>query len=210
MAHWARAERGCARLLGASDMEEDQSGDLLARWREGDQRAASELFRRYADRLIALARSRLPAEMARRIDAEDVVQSVYRSFFANASDGHYALERGGDLWKLLVTITLHKLYHQVEKNSAGKRAILRERSTGDDNGFAAQVLAREPSPVEALALADELELLMRRLGPLERRMLELRLQGYTLEEIADQTQRSLRSVCRVLDEVKQLLESRRG
>src|SRR5262249_61199873 len=84
--------------------EDDRSGHLVARWREGDQQAAAELFRRYADRLVALAKSRLSQKMARRVDPEDVVQSVYRSFFAETKEGRYEFERGGDLWHLLVTI----------------------------------------------------------------------------------------------------------
>jgi hypothetical protein len=40
-------------------MDSDQSGNLVARWRDGDQQAAAVLFQRYADRLIGLARSRL-------------------------------------------------------------------------------------------------------------------------------------------------------
>jgi DNA-directed RNA polymerase specialized sigma24 family protein len=58
----------------------------------------------------------------------------------------------------------------------------------------------------AVALVDELEQLMRHLDPLQRRMLELRLQGHNLHEIAEQTQRSLSTVCRVLDRVKRQLE----
>jgi hypothetical protein len=58
----------------------------------------------YANRLIALARSRLSSKLAGRIDPEDVVQSVYRSFFAEARAGRYHLDRGGDLWRLLVAM----------------------------------------------------------------------------------------------------------
>ena len=35
--------------------------------------------------------------MRQKVDPEDVVQSAYRSFFAAASDGHYDLQRAGDL-----------------------------------------------------------------------------------------------------------------
>src|SRR5947209_1095765 len=87
---------------------ESPSADLMARWRDGDQQAAGELFRRYADRLRALARTRLSARLARHVDPEDVVQSAYRSFFSGARSDRYALRRSGDLWRLLVSITLHK------------------------------------------------------------------------------------------------------
>src|SRR6516165_3386835 len=100
-----------------------EASELLARWQNGDQAAATELFRRYAARLIALAKSRLSARLSNRVDPEDVVQSVYRSFFAESRDGRYQLERGGDLWQLLVTITLHKLANQANRLETGKRAV---------------------------------------------------------------------------------------
>src|SRR5262245_8880200 len=114
--------------LQVAESADDRSGDLVARWRAGDQQAAEQLFHRYAQRLIALTRSRLPSLLSRRVDAEDVVQSVYRSFFAGAREGRYDLRQGGDLWQLLVTITFHKLYHQVKRNTREKRAIEREQS----------------------------------------------------------------------------------
>ena len=46
------------------------------------------------------------------------------------------------------------------------------------------------------------EQLLRGLGPISRRMVELRLQGFGLEEIAAEVRRSERTVRRVLDEVK--------
>jgi len=188
----------------------------MARWRTGDQRAADALFERYTERLMAVARSRLSERLAPRVDPEDVVQSAFRSFFVGARDGRYALEQSGDLWRLLVAITLHKLRHQVERHTAGKRAIDREytpveRWQDGRDGRAAidpRFLAAEPSPEEAAALADEVEHVMRRLDPLRRRMLELRLQGYLLDEIAVETDRSQRTVRRMLEQLKAYLEER--
>ena len=191
----------------------DHSADLVARWRRGDQQAATELFHRYAERLIALARSRLSAKLAQRIDPEDVVQSAYRSFFGDARDGRYHIHAGGELWQLLVTITLHKLQVQVQRNTRQKRSVDRERNFGSEDslvGLQAQVLSQEPSPVEAVALSDELEQLMRLLEPVERRMLELRLQGADVYEIAADTNRSVATVYRVLERVKQHLEQARA
>src|SRR5262249_18756127 len=102
---------------------DERSGDLLARWRQGDQQAAHELFQRYAARLVALARSRLSSKLSHRIEPEDVVQSAYRSFFGDARDGRYDLQRGGDLWRLLVAITLNKLHDQMRRHTTKKRRI---------------------------------------------------------------------------------------
>jgi RNA polymerase sigma-70 factor (ECF subfamily) len=190
-------------------MADDPSANLVERWRAGDKQAATQLFERYADRLIALARSRLPPKLSQRVDPEDVVQSVYRSFFAETRDGRYDFQRGGDLWRLLVTMTLHKLQNQVKHNCREKRSVDREQRFGSEDSLLrlqADVVHREPSPIEAAVLAEQLEQLMRRLDLLYRRVVELRLQGCTLEGIAVAVQRSERTVCRILEEVKQHLE----
>ena len=192
-------------------MEDQESAQLMARWQGGDQQAANALFERHAERLLALVRTRLSSRLARRFDAEDVVQSAYRSFFIGARDGRYVLEQSGDLWRLLVVIALHKLHRQVEHHQAGKRALDREHnspSIGGLTAFEAETLAREPSPADAAALADELEQVMQRLNANQRRVLELRLQGYTLEEIAAESCHSLRTVRRRLDQVKEYLQQR--
>lgn len=183
---------------------------LLARWQQGDEPAAAELFRRYAQRLVSLARSRLSDRLAQRVDAEDVVQSAYRSFFIAAREGRFELEHGGDLWQLLVTIMLHKLHRQVRRNRADKRSVDREESL-DDRPTALrvqpQLFAHEPTPIEAVALMDELEQLIKSLNGVEQRMLELRLQGYNLDEIAAATDRSERTVRRLLERIKGQLET---
>lgn len=192
-----------------ADTADERSGDLVARWRAGDEKAAAELFRRYTGRLVALARSRLPRNLAQRVGPEDVVQSVYRCFFAGARAGRYDPQRGGDLWRLLMTITLHKVYHQVKRNTADKRAVAQERSFGTEDGLAgmhAHMITHEPSPAEAAALTDELEQIMRCLDPIQCRILELRLHGHHLDEIAGQLQCSERTVIRALQRIKEQLE----
>jgi RNA polymerase sigma factor (sigma-70 family) len=189
--------------------DESSAIRLVEKWQAGDQQAAADLFVRYANRLIALAYTRLSEKLSNRVDPEDVVQSAYRSFFVGAREGRYDLQRGSDLWSLLVSITLNKLHHQVRRNTAGKRSVDRETSLGDQeqlNGIPTSALRQEPSPVEAVALADELESLMRGLEPLARKILELRLQGQALEEIAATLNCCERTVRRVLSRIKQQIE----
>src|SRR5690242_9071558 len=89
-------------------LEEVASDQLLLRYQQGDEDASREIFERFIARLTALARSRLASRVAKRADPEDIVLSAYRSFFVGARNGKYALQRSGDLWRLLVSITLHK------------------------------------------------------------------------------------------------------
>ena len=183
----------------------DGSAELVDRWRAGDQAAATALWRRYAIRLLALVRSRLSNRFARRIDPEDVVQSAYRCFFAGARKDRYVLQHSGDLWRLLVAISLHKLQHHARHQMAGKRAVALEQNFGQERDLLLlhiRKLGQEPAPEAAVALADELEWIMSRLVPLQRRMVELRLQGDSLDEIAAATGRNEgRTVRRVLKKV---------
>jgi RNA polymerase sigma factor (sigma-70 family) len=176
---------------------------LLERYRRGDVLAEYEIFARYFGRLTALARIHLSPRLAQRTDPEDVVLSVYRSFFIAARDGRYALNRGGDLWRLLAAITKHKLLRQIRHQSADRRSMEVEVSL--DQVDERRLLGRQavPSAEDAAALADELEQVMAHLDPFGRRVLELRLQGLRILEIADDIGRSERSVRRLLSQIRQ-------
>ncbi len=139
--------------------------------------------------------------MQSRLDADDVVQSTYRSFFVRAAAGQFELGASGDLWRLLARMALHKLSHQVGRHTAEKRAVSAEERLSETNDLA----SREPSPDEAAAVADELELVMRSLNDTERRTLELRLQGERLEDIAAELGQSERTVRRTLAHVREIM-----
>src|SRR5690349_20841483 len=84
-------------------------GSLLARVREGSQDAAAALYHRYAQRLLALARAKCGDDLAARVDAEDIVQSVFGSFFRGARQGYYDVPSGEEMWGLLLVIGLNKI-----------------------------------------------------------------------------------------------------
>lgn len=181
--------------------------DFLARLRTGDDAAATEVFRRYTDRLVALARSRLETSLRGKVDAEDVVQSAYRSFFTRARAGQYDLESWETLWSLLAVITLRKCVNRVEFFHAGRRDAALE--TPLDVAWHT-ALDREPSPTEAAVLAETVEQLLRGLDPPEREVVELSLQGCTAQEISEQLGRAERTVRRVRQFVRERLERMRA
>ena len=181
-----------------------ESAWLVECFRQGDERAAEALFERYFSRLTALVRARLSTRLQSRLDADDVVQSTYRSFFVRASAGQFELDASGDLWRLLARMALHKLSHQVGRHTAEKRMVSAEERLSD----ASDIASREPSPDEAAAIADELEYIMRSLTDTERRTLELRLQGELLEAIAAELGQSERTVRRTLAHVREIMRKR--
>lgn len=193
-------------------MSQDQESiNLLARWQSGDEDAAEQIFERYVKRLIGLARTKLSGKMQRRVQPEDIVQSAYRSFFRRARQGDYSLERSGDLWRLLAAITVNKARGQVEYHRAKKRSVDQEASaSGSFSKFGVEPreVARDPTPDEAIALVEELEAFLATLEPLERNVLELRLQNQNTEEIAESVQRSTRTVRRILERAQVSLHER--
>ncbi len=185
------------------------SNHTVKRFRAGDSQAAGEIYERYVHRLVALARTRISQRLARRVDPEDVVQSAYRSFFAHAENGRFVFERSGDLWRLLSSITINKVLKQVQLHRRKKRDIEREAPVVDSSGFPqADVISGEPSPAEALIIVEELESVMSDLSKRHRLVLEQRLQGAGVGEIATAAGCSERTVRRVLERVRDTLEFR--
>src|ERR1051326_1884519 len=67
-----------------------------------------EFVQRYTQRLLGLAREHLPQRIRRRMDPEDVVQSVYRSFFQRLEGGQFVFEESNDVWRMLAGMTFNK------------------------------------------------------------------------------------------------------
>jgi RNA polymerase sigma-70 factor (ECF subfamily) len=182
---------------------------LLAGLRDRDAEAARRLFNRFAGRLLGLARARLGRVVRAKVGAEDVVQSVFKSFFRRHADGQFDLHDWDGLWSLLVVITARKCGRQLRYFHRAGRDVRREApAPGTDDGAAAgwEALARDPSPEEAAVLAETLERLLRGLKERERQVLELRLQGYTVPEISDRVGRTEYTVQGILKRVRQRLE----
>lgn len=182
------------------------SQELLQRVEAGDSQAAAAIFDRYVERLLALARARVGAKLRRRIDAEDVVQSAYRSFFVHAENHEYMLSEAGDLWRLLARITLNKLYSQVEKHTAARRNIHREHEP--DSTLPDDPAALEPTAAEVIALSEQLQLITKSLTSTEQIVFGAHLRGDTIDSIADSIQKSPRTVRRLLVQIRQKMENR--
>src|SRR6185369_9460641 len=91
------------------DWEAVSDHSLLRRLREGSEDAATQLYRRYACRLDALTRANTARDLAPRVDSEDIVQSVFRTFFRRVTAGGYDVPDGEELWKLFLVIGLNKI-----------------------------------------------------------------------------------------------------
>jgi RNA polymerase sigma-70 factor (ECF subfamily) len=187
--------------------------DVMARLRAGQNDAATQVFNRFAGRLLALARKQLDPLVLRKVDPEDVVQSVFRSFFAcNVAGKLGEFESWDNLWGMLVVLTQWKCGRRMDYFHAACRDVGREISAeppADASSSGVGFADDEPTPAEAALLTDTVERLMRALEGQQREVLTLSLQGYGPAEISAQLGCTERTVYRVLERVRQWLEAMR-
>jgi RNA polymerase sigma-70 factor (ECF subfamily) len=181
---------------------------LMDRLRNGDGDAADAIVQRFTRRLVALARAHLDTRLKRKADPEDVLQSVFRSFFLRQAAGQFQLEDWNGLWSLLLRITLRKCGRTVAAFRAARRDMRREISTGpttEESRCPNEAFAREPAPEEIATLTETIENLMRGLDDKQQQIVVLRLQGYTVVEISREVFRTERTVHRVLTHAREVL-----
>jgi RNA polymerase sigma factor (sigma-70 family) len=185
-------------------------GDLKA----GGDSAAQHLWERYFDRLVHLARARLrSAPRAGAVeDEEDAALSAFDSFCRGAASGRFPhVSDRDDLWRLLVVITVRKVLAQLQRQSAQKRGggrLVGESAViGPDaalRGGMDRLSAHEPSPEMAAQVVEEYRRLRASLRTEAlRQVLDLRLEGYTREEIAQRLGCAERAVKRKLDVIRE-------
>ena len=139
--------------------------------------------------------------MAGRLAPQDIVQSVFRSFFRRAGAGTYDAPEGGELWGLLLIMALHKVRGQGAYHRAPKRDV--GRTSGDSVSNQAEH-SNEQAFTELRLCINEI---LTSHTPTERAIIELRIDGFQVADIAARTKRSKRSVERVLQQFRKLLKS---
>jgi RNA polymerase sigma-70 factor (ECF subfamily) len=183
---------------GNSIVPSPQTGSADA-LRQGDEDAAVRLVERYSARLRELVRTRCSPQLARLLDPEDIIQSVFRRFFQQLADPEYGIPAGEELWLLLLTITLNRLRSAETYHRAKKRDLRRTVGSTEETQWIGS--SGRSSVEEDLEVEETLE----QLSPRYRTVVRLRLAGYGVAEIAEQLGRSHRTVERLFEEIRKQL-----
>ena len=186
---------------------ETKSSDLLDRLKSGDSIATAQVFHLYAQRLIKLAHSRLNTQIRQKVDPEDVVQSVFRSFFRRQQE-EFTVRDEHHLWNLLALITACKcknikIYWSRQIRDIGREVHL--DFTLDDSFSRWETLSSEPDSYEADCLNQLIEELILSLPKLEQRIVTLAFEGKSTQDISKAVGRAGRTVRRVLQHFRQKL-----
>src|SRR5262249_7642559 len=172
--------------------------------RDGDEEAVRQLWLRYFQPLVRLARGRLSARGCAPADAEDVALLAFWSLGERgarpaATERFPDLHHRTHLGKLLARFPARQAFDVAGKQLRQRRVVGDEAALGD-LGFES-FAGREPPPEFGAAVADLLECL-----PTEelRRVALAKLEGCTNDEVARRLGRSVSTVERKLQVIRVL------
>lgn len=156
--------------------------DCLERLRRQDESAAQDLVGHLYPLVIKIVRSHLP----RRMDEEDVLQDIFMKLFAKLNQYQGTVPIGHWVSKIALNHCFNLLRAQ------NSRPEWRMADLSEEHSEVLEAVAtnpdRDPHPAEALGAREILEVLMARLKPRERMLIQLlEIEERTIEEVRQLT-----------------------
>jgi len=207
-------------LLGSVTTMSDEETGSVTHWidalKQGQPAAADALWRRYYERVLAIARRRLQSAPHRAVeDAEDAAVSAFYTLCAGAAQGQFKqLSDRVDLWQLLAAITVKKAISQRRRHGRlirgggqlirGQTAAYRaEQANQDVPDAMALVLSKAPTPESAAIIQEQFQELLDSLEDSTLRRVALwRMDGLSNAEIAEKLGCVLRTVERKIERIR--------
>jgi DNA-directed RNA polymerase specialized sigma24 family protein len=173
----------------------------VTRWvqavRAKDETAAEELWKRYFERLMQVARSRMSYLPRSTYDEEDAAISTFRVLYSKLQTGSYTqLGSRDELWHLMLKVLMRKIGHRAEYELADKRVPPGPRADAIEleNLFSQEVTGE-------MAVGCK-ELLSKLRDTNLEQIAVWKLEGMTNEEIATKLNRTRRTVQRMLELIR--------
>jgi len=189
-------------------------GAWVAQLKDGDPRAAQQLWNTYFLRMVKVARARLHGASSRMADEEDVALSAFKSFCRGTKDGRFPhLHEHEDPWPLLLALTRHKAIDLLRYEGRVKRGGPGTQSTDsaspptppEAEAMLSELIGREPDPQVTLQIAEECQHLLDGISDTILRAIALwKMEGFTTEEIASKLGCTTRTVERKLHIIRRL------
>lgn|SRR6056297_616694 len=196
--------------MGASKEDSSQENDdrlddsLPGRLERGESQAMEELFEKYSPRLQQIATQNIQSGLKRRFDGEDVVQSVFRTFFRRQKEEKLRIEHSAQLWWLLVRITLCKTRSRARQHTARRRDARADQAIDGDG----ELRARTSSTEDVIALWEEVDAVLEGLPERAGEILSKRIEGESKSDIAKQLSLSRQTIHRILKLIETRLSKR--
>jgi DNA-directed RNA polymerase specialized sigma24 family protein len=202
-------------------MSDDQQSDelrhfaeALERVRHGDDQAIADLWDGYFQRLVRLAAKRLPPNLRRSGDEEDIALSAFNSFIAGVRRDQFPDLSGPDnLWGLLITLTgrkanAHLRFHTRQKRGGGEvrgESVFMEGTEQRKAAGIAGVSGRAMAADLSVELEEACNELLEQLPDEQLRQIAvMRMDGFLVDEIAERLELSKRATERRLQLIRRI------
>jgi len=157
---------------------------VLARARGGDREAFDQLVREYEPKLRLVARVLLGPALRPYLDSVDLVQSVHKSVLLGLRDQKFAVEGPDNLLALALALVRRKVARHWRRLQRQQRLSGTAAAPADLASVLAGLSRPQDDPARAAEFHDHVAQLCQNLNDAERRLLDLRLQGYSPAECA--------------------------
>lgn len=204
----------------SNDRDSKSLASMLNRLKSGDESAASEILDRYESQVRLVVRRFLPRVLRSRFDSQDIMQSVWRSFFQKVREEQSAnpaavdkpvqeFQDSAQLFAFLSRMARNKVIDQYRRETSQKSDVHRQRTMYGESGEDLDPPAPDESPAEVAEAADEYSH-WRSLVPEDRQeLIDMKADGLSTREIGVKLGISERTVQRVLEDLRQRVERRR-
>lgn len=157
---------------------------LLAAARSGDETAMQRLIQQYEPELRIVARHRLGPALRPHLDTIDLVQSVHRSLLIGLRAARFDISSPENLIALAVTIVQRKAAKHWRHLKRQQRLSGHDDSQGDLLETMLSLRAERDDVTDGVATRELLAQWLKDVDPVERRLIELRLEGHSTVEVA--------------------------
>jgi len=157
---------------------------------------------RLLKRLIPFALTKIDKLLVSKLDPEDIVQSVFRNFFAELQKGTFKPASWEEMWYLLAKMTIWKCHRKREYYLTQSRDVRTEKPLEGKESAPHNMMVVD----ENLILEESLDLVISRLeDENKKRAFLLTLQGFSPVEIAEELGVSKRTVERFKNDIREIL-----
>jgi len=178
---------------------DDDFNNLMKCVGEGSEEAAWELVSRYGEGIRTAVRRVLNVRLRPKFDSLDFVQIVWTSFF-RVRDKCERFHRPEELVAYLLTMARNKVGMEVRRRLMTEKFNVRqERSIGQL--CEEDMICRQPAPLDIAIAHERWEGMLKDQPTHYRRIIHLRLRGYTCEEIGKAVHLHERTVRRFLQKL---------
>ena len=176
--------------------------------KDGNSVAANRIWHFYFDRLVRAVRARLAGQNRAISDEEDIVLSVFDSFYNAANKGRFPdLSDRDDLWRLLLRMSSRKVVDKRrhdQRQRRGGNVNVHSLNQAENDDSVIEAIGDDPSPEMVLMMRESVEQLFSHLGVGQLRDLAgAKLEGYSNAELAERFGCSERTIERRLHLIRE-------